>query len=568
MRRLMGYLKPYLPKMGVQFVIKTVGTVVELFLPWMLSKILDSFAPAGQLDMIYLWGALMILCCAVAFWGNVAANRMATAISKDVTQKLRHDLFCKISFLNASQVDDFTTPSLVARLTSDTYNTHQMIDRMQRLGVRAPILLVGGIAMSLALDVTLSLVLLATLPLLGAVVYFVSKKGVVLYSYSQGALDKMVRKVQENMSGVRVIKALSKEGHERAQFDLFSSDLAKKEQTAGLLMATTNPAMNLLLNVGLCLVIVVGAYRVDAGVCTPGTIIAFLSYFTIILNALMMVSRMFVMYSKGAASAQRIDQVLSAPDCLPIAPAAQQHTDDFVRFDRVSFSYGGISETLHDISFCLRRGETLGIIGPTGSGKSTILNLLLRFYDADSGQIYIDGKKIDTYDPKVLHQMFGVVFQNDFLFADTVQQNIDFGREILPNDRQMAMDTAQAQFVFQKEQGIHYPLTVRGSNLSGGQKQRLLIARALAKRPQILLLDDCSSALDYKTDAALRRDLSQNYGDTTTVIVAQRISSILHANHILVLDDGLLVGQGTHQQLMKSCETYAQIYHVQMGEEC
>ena len=554
----------------MQLTIKFIGTITELFLPWMLSHILDDIVPQKDMVQVYIWGVFMMIAAAVALLGNVTANRMSTRISRRFTQKLRHDTYARVTYLSSRQTDSFTLPSLISRLTSDTYNVHQMVDRMQRLGVRAPILLLGGICVTFSLEPVLTLVLVATLPLLGVVVFTVSRKGIPLYVSVQEAVDSMVRKVQENMTGVRVIKALSKTDYEKGCFDEVNREVVRRDQHAGIIMATTNPVMSLLLNLGLTAVVVVGAFRVNAGVSQAGKIIAFLSYFTIVLNALLMVSRLFMIYSKGAASAKRIEEILQTPmEPIPGDPAprtSQYH----VEFKNVSFSYnkakGKTRDDLSDINFALKRGETLGIIGPTGSGKSTILSLLMRFYDVDSGEIRINGKRIEGIPDEELHTMFGVVFQNDFILADSIRENVDFGRGISDEDLLIAAKFAQADFIETKEGGLSHMLTSKGSNLSGGQKQRLLIARALAGKPEILVLDDCSSALDYKTDKALRSALRQNFRDTTTIIVAQRISSILHADHILVLDSGRVIGAGTHETLLETCPDYREIYDVQMGE--
>lgn len=566
MQTILSRLRPHLSRMCLQFVIKFAGTIMDLMIPWMLSYILDTIVPTGDIRGVVLWGALMILCAAAALVGNVTANRMATGISRKVTRQLRHDLFERISLLSSRQTDAYTIPSLIARLSSDTYNVHTMIDRMQRLGIRAPILLLGGIVVTLTLDPVLTLVLVLALPLLAIVVVTVSRKGVPLYTKTQLALDHLIRKVQENMAGVRVIKALSKTEYEKEKFDEANAEVIRREQRAGMLMAITNPVMNLLLNTGLTAVIVVGAFRVNWGLTQPGKIIAFLSYFAIILNALMMVTRMFVMYSKGAASARRIEEILMTPEDMPVGEADHIESGNHIEFKNVTFSYNKKHNNIEDISFSLKRGETLGIIGPTGSGKTTVLNLLLRFYDPDAGEVRIGGDLVSGIPPEVLHTKFGVVFQNDFLFADTIRENIDFGRLLTDEQIRRAAETAQADFIEEKEGGISHTLTVKAANLSGGQKQRLLIARALAASPEILVLDDCSSALDYKTDALFRQALHRNFADTTTLIVAQRVSSILHAQKIMVMDEGRVIGYGTHEELLESCESYREIYEAQMGE--
>ena len=566
MKTIFRYIRPKLGEMSFQMSIKFFGTITELLLPWMLSKILDDYVPVRDVPMIWTWGGLMILCSALALAANAAANRMATRTSRDITRVLRRDLFAKVTQLSSAQEDAFTTPSLISRLTTDTYNVHQMVDRMQRLGVRAPILLLGGVAVTLALEPVLTLVLIAILPLLGAVVWLVSARGVRLYTQTQTALDSLVRRAKESMAGIRVIHALSKGEYERGGFDEANRDMVRREWKASLLMNITNPVMNLLLNTGLTLVVVVGAYRVNAGVTQPGAIIAFLSYFTIILNALMMVSRLFVMYTKGAASARRIEEVLCAPDDMLLAELEPREEDGFVVFDHVTFSYAKKRDNLYDISFSLRRGQTLGVIGPTGCGKSTVLNLLLRFYDPDSGSVRIGGRDVRSIPPEKLHTMFGAVFQNDFLYSDTIRENVDLGRGLSDEQIASAARTAQAGFIFEKEGGLDHPLSAGGSNLSGGQKQRVLLMRAMASDPEILLLDDSSSALGYKTDAALRRALEERFADTTKIIVAQRVSSLQNADQILVLEDGQAVGLGTHEQLLRTCGSYREIAAIQMGE--
>ncbi|WP_250227440.1 ABC transporter ATP-binding protein [Anaeropeptidivorans aminofermentans] len=568
MRKIMHYIYPYRFFICIQFIIKFIGTVTDLLLPWLLSYIIDDVVPLKDLKKVYLYGGLMVFFAIVTITFNIIANRMAIKTARNFTKALRHDLFEKVSYLSSHQADIFTNPSLISRLTSDTYNVHQMIDRMQRLGIRAPILLLGGIAITLTLEPVLTLILICILPLLAIIVVFLSRKGVKLYTAAQTALDNLVRKVQENMTGIRVIKALSKLEYEKERFDDINKEVVQNDQRAGTLMALTNPSMNLLLNIGLTAVVVVGAHRVNAGFTQPGKIIAFLSYFAIILNALMMVTRLFVMYSKGVASANRIALVLDAPEDMEVLPSENEAIKSpyHIEFRNVSFSYNKTQNNLTNISFTLEKGQTLGIIGATGSGKSTVLNLLLRFYDTDAGEIFINGKDIRTIPYETLHTQFGVVFQNDFLFADTIRENIDFGRSLKDTGIKEAIDDAQAGFIYEKPGNFTYKLTVKGANLSGGQKQRILIARALAANPEILLLDDSTSALDYLTDAALRKALRENFSDTTTIIVAQRISSIMNADHIMMLEDGEIIGFGTHEELLDSCESYNEIYNTQMGE--
>ena len=558
------YLYPKRFSMLLCFIIKFSGTIVELLLPWMLSVILDKHAPQKDLNNVFLWGFFMILTAASALILNILANRLATKVSRDVIQLLRYDLFYKTKNLSSDQQDKITTPSLISRLTSDTYNVYQMIDRMQRLGVRAPILLIGGTFVTFLLEPILTLVLIVIMPLLGFLIFWISHKGITLFTSAQQALDNMVLHAQESMNGIRVIKALSKDEYEINQFSTINTQATQSESKANMITNLSNPIMNLLLNIGLSLVILIGAYRVNTGIIMPGIIIAFLSYFTLILTALMMISRMFVMFSKGVASANRISQVLDLEESPIIKALPTIQSDDHIYFDHVSFSYEKVKDTVSDIHFHLKRGETLGILGPTGSGKSTIINLLLRFYDPDHGNIYINGENLQSIPFSKLYQFFGVVFQNDFLYAQTLANNIDFGRNLSNEDLQNAIQIAQADFINQN--GLDANLTSKGTNLSGGQKQRLLISRAVAANPSILILDDSSSALDYKTDAALRKALATKLPTTTKIIVAQRISSIKNANQIMLLDNGKIGALGTHKELMKTNTMYQRIADAQMKE--
>lgn len=569
MKKVFIYLRPYVPRMILGVTIKFVGTIMDLFLPWILSYLIDVVVPREHIGEILFYGFLMLVCSVIAWTGNVMANRMASRVARDTTQRIRHDLFRRISYLSCRQTDEFTIASLESRLTTDTYNLHQMIGMMQRLGIRAPILLLGGITMTLFMEPVLTLVLLAVLPFVAVTVFYISRRGIPMYTRLQQAVDRMVRVVRENASGIRVIKALSKTEYEKERFDQANHNIVEKETKASVTMAASNPLMNLFLNTGLTLVVVAGAFRVASGQTQTGTILAFLTYFTIILNAMLSINRMFMLFSKGAASANRIREVLDTPEDLALQERNHQDTGYHILFDHVSFSYHpGRREVISDISFALKRGETLGIIGATGCGKSTIINLLIRFYDADQGTIRIEGDDIRGIPPKQLHRKFGIAFQNDVLFADTIGENIRFGRSIRQAEVEQAADCAQAgSFIREQKEGLDYQLAIRGSNLSGGQKQRVLISRALAAHPEILILDDSSSALDYQTDARLRRALEEKFGDTTTIIVAQRASSIRHADHILMLENGREIGYGTHEELMASCPPYRQISISQMGDE-
>ena len=572
MKTVLKYLKPYTLRMALGFAIKVLGTFMDLGLPWVLAYIIDDVIPYKKVSLIIWWGLAMILLSIGARSFNITANRMAARVARNTTERLRHDLFDKILKLSGTQLDHFTIPSLESRMTTDTYNIHNMIGLMQRLGVRAPIILIGGIIITSTLEPVLTLVLVAVLPFLGLVVYGVSKKGIPLYLELQKTVDKMVRIVRENITGVRVIKALSKTVSEKQRFSRINDEVVGKEQTAGITMAVTNPIMNLLLNLGLTFVVVVGAYRVNSGASEPGKIVAFLSYFTIMLQAVMAITRIFVVFSKASASASRIAEVLETAEDLKTVEdlevkAAQDSTEKpeyHIAFDHVNFSYTN-EPCILDMNFGIKKGGSLGIIGSTGAGKTTLINLLMRFYDVTDGSITIDGKDIRTLDKQELRKRFGVVFQNDVLFADKVYENISIGRE-LPIEQvfESAEHAQAAAFIEELDNCLDYKLAIKGSNLSGGQKQRLLVARALAGRPEILILDDSSSALDYKTDSLLRKAIRENYKDTTSIVIAQRISSVMKLDHILVLEEGRIVGYGPHEELLEQCEVYKEIYQSQM----
>ena len=569
MAKLERYIRPYWGFILLTTFIKLLGTVVELLIPYLMEIMVDIKVPEGDRPAIFIYGGLMILCAALALGFNVLANRMAAQSAGRITKTIRHDLFAKLQSLSAKQMDELTISSAVSRLTSDTYNINQLLARFQRMGIRAPMLLIGGVVLMLSMDAKLALILIGLLPIIAIVAYLVTKFSVPMHFHQQDVLDDMVRTVQENITGVRVIKALSKTDYEKKRFHKVNNALSDITLKAGAVTGITNPVASLVLNLGLTLAVVLGAFRVDAGEMESGVIVAFLQYFTYILNAMLGITRIFVMWSKGEASAKRVANVLAEPEDLSVLLSEEEVPENapHIEFRNVSFSYTGVGKNVENLSFKLERGQTLGILGATGSGKSTIVNLLLRLYDPDEGQILIDGRDIRTIPAEELRAKFGVVFQNDFVTEGTVADNIRFFRD-LPDDalHSAAEDAQAAGFIAEKEGGMDAEVMVRGNNLSGGQKQRLLIARALASDPEILVLDDASSALDYRTDAQLRSALRKNYRDTTTVLIAQRISSLRHADLILVLEDGGILGAGSHDTLLDSCEEYRMIAHPQMGD--
>lgn len=569
MKTLLTYLRPFARRMSLGFSIKVAGTMVELLLPYILTHILQTVVARERLHEILLWGGVMILCAAAALICNIIANRMAAHVSRCFSEAVRRDLFAATLHLSAAKTDRFTIPSLESRITTDTYHVHNFVGMMQRMGVRAPILLVGGVIITLLMDPKLAMAMIVLLPFIFLTVVLISKKGVPHYTRVQQSVDGMVRIVREDVQGIRVIKALSKNDYENRRYDEANRRLVSHERRAGMTMGIVNPIMTLLMNGGIVLALALAAVFVSDGSSHPETVIAFMQYFTLISMAMMSVGRMFVMYTKCAASARRIAEVLEAEEELPVGDERTYppvETNSHIAFKNVSFSYIGRKNDLTNISFSLQHGGSLGIIGATGSGKSTLIKLLLRFYDVSEGSIYINGRDVRSMQKDELYSMMGTAMQQDFLYADTIAENIRFGRNLTDEQIEEAARIAQAhEFIMAKPEGYAHMLAQKGTNLSGGQKQRLLIARALAADPAILLLDDSSSALDYKTDAALRQALAAKRPHTTKITVAQRVSSVMSCDLILVLEEGRIIGAGKHNELLATCQAYKEISDSQIG---
>ncbi len=552
--------------------VKTVGALLELLLPTVLAYIIDDIAPTGKLGLLILFGVAMIIIAVLTFLANMNANRLASLVARRSTESIRHELFSHTVRLSAKDADYFTVPSLESRITSDTYNIHHFTGMCLRMGIRAPIMLVGGIFMTLLIDPVLTLIMVVMLPLIAVSVIFVSMKGVPLYSKTQEKLDRMIGIVRENAVGIRVVKALTKYDYETRRFEASNKEHVRQEQKAAFTMGAVNPIMNVILNLGTSIVVLVGASRIRDGLMQPGAIISFIQYFNMMSMSMMAVSRMFVMYSKASASAKRVKEVIDTPES--ILPESEdrfprsENEDLHIEFRNVTFSYNGRRNNLENISFTLKKGEKLGIIGATGSGKSTVIMLLMRFYDCDSGEIFINGRNIRTIEKDVLHRMFGVALQNDFIKNGSIRENISFDRILSDEELLLGARLAQAEeFIEDKEGKLDFMLNSKGTNLSGGQRQRILVSRALAGTPEILVLDDSSSALDYKTDANLRRAIFENMTDSTVFIVAQRVSSVMTCDKILVIDEGKTVALGSHDELMASCDIYREISESQMGGE-
>ena len=551
-------------------VIKFIGTFLELLIPYVLEYIIDVVAPTKSLKMVLVWGGVMIVLAILCRLFNKTANQRAvTSASKNI-YRLRQDLFEKTIYLSSDVIDKITLPSLISRLTSDSYNILSFMQSSQTLGVRAPILLLGGFIVTFSMDRGMAMILAVMAPLIIAIVVFISRKGIPLYTTVQKKLDEVVRIMRENISGIRVIKALGKEKREIHHFEMADKDMEKSEIKAGFTMALPTSIVKVFMNIGLVLVVIIGAVRVSEGTMKPGVILAFLSYFQMIMMGVLTLNRFFLMMSKANASSMRIKDTMDSISSLSITEEEsgdEKAKEGYIVFDDVSFSYNGSSNAVSHISFSLERGKTLGIIGGTGSGKSTIINLMMRFYDPQKGNIFVDGKNIKSYELPSLRRHFGVVFQNDFIFHDTISSNIKMGRNISDEDMKKAAENAMAaEFIERYEEGYEHYSAIHGAAFSGGQKQRLLISRALSGDSPVIVLDDSSSALDYRTDSMVRKNILSNHKSSSLVIVAERVSAVMNADEILVLHNGEIIGRGRHDHLMESCDEYRDIYQTQMGE--
>ena len=581
MRLIFRYLGRYKKLVIFAAFIKLLATLMELTMPYILEHIIDDVVPAGNLAQVLLWGLLMFVAAVLTRTINVKANSLAVDNAHKVSYDVRQDLFRKTVNLSGSQFDAFGLPSLISRMTSDSYNVQSAAQMLQTMCIRAPMMLFGGVIVAMTMDVQLSMIMVIMLPLLLGIILFVSSRGMPMFVTVQEKLDAVVRIMRENITGIRVVKALSKAEYEKRRFAFSNGEMAKSDIAASTVMAIPGPFMQLCLNIGLALVVIVGARRVNAGLMKPGVILAFLTYFNMITMGVMGISRIFMMLSRAGASADRIDAVIQTStdqQILSAEEALKPAGDEFIRFEHVDFSYGesgadrsGFAgeereKALHDISFAIRKGESLGIIGSTGCGKTTIINLLMRFYDASSGAVFVDGRDVRCYDKDELRRKFGAAFQNDMVFQDTLRENVAFGRALDEAQLRLAIEDAMAaEFIDALPEGLDYEAAIKGANLSGGQKQRLLVARAMAADPEILVLDDASSALDYKTDAAMRRAIAAHHADSTVIMIAQRVSSVMNMTKILVLDNGKCIGYGSHEELLKTCAAYRETYEVQMG---
>ena len=543
---------------------KLTEAIFELIVPLIMADIIDTGINGGAgKPYIYKMGGIMVflgvlgLCCALV------CQYLASRASQSVGTVIRNDLFRHINSLSHSELDRFGTPSLITRITNDVNQVQSAVAMLIRLVVRAPFLVIGAAVMAMTIDLKLSVIFLAVMPLVSLVLYVIMSRSVPFYRVIQKKLDKISLITRESLTGVRVIRAFSRGEAERERFGEANEDYAETSMRVGRLSALLNPLTYAVMNLAIAAIVWFGGFRVDSGELSQGQVIAFVNYMTQISLALVVVANLVVLFTKAAACSARINEVFETePSIVDGSGTDTNGSAPKIEFKNLSFSYSENGDNaLENISFSVRAGETVGIIGGTGSGKSTLVNLIPRFYDAEQGEVLVDGVNVKNYKLDDLRKKIGVVPQKAVLFTGTVADNLRWGKEnASAEDMERAVETAQAkEFIDKLPEGFDTMIVQGGRNLSGGQKQRLTIARALVGEPEILILDDSASALDFATDAALRKAIAENTRNMTVMIVSQRANSIKYADRIIVLDDAEAVGIGKHDELMESCGIYREI---------
>lgn len=568
-RRLLPYMKGYWKECILGPIFKLLEAIFELIVPLVTAKMID--VGIANRDTGYIWkmGGAMFLLAACGLIFALICQYYASKCAYGFGTALRRALYRHVNTLSHSAVDRIGTASLITRITSDSNTVQSGLNMMIRLATRCPFLIIGAAIMAMRIDLKLSIIFLIAIPIIGVLLYSVTCWTIPRYGENQGKLDNIARHTRENLDGVRVIRAFSRQDEEIESYRNDCDVFAKRSIAVGRVGAILNPASFFIMNMGIVAVLWFGGIRVDTGHLTQGELTAFVNYMTQIALSMVRMAELLISFNKAAASAKRISDVLAEEPEITDGekPLTVQEQAPVLAFDHVTFAYpDGGEAAIHDISFSLRAGETLGIIGGTGSGKSTIANLIPRFYDTTEGTVRIYGEDVRSYTLDSLRQIIGVVPQKASLVSGTIAENLRWG-DAAADDAELehACKIAQAwEFVSQTSRGLETKVTQGGRSLSGGQKQRLTIARALVGHPKLLILDDSMSALDYATDLELRRQLAAEMGDVTKIMISQRATSIQHADHILVMDDGKCVGYGTHDELLVRCPVYADIYHTQM----
>lgn len=572
MGKLLHYLKAYTKESILGPLFKLLEASFELLIPIVMAHIIDEGINNRDMPYILQMGAIIVALGVIGLVCSITAQYFAAKAAVGFATALRYDLFRHIQSLSYSAMDTIGTSTLITRMTSDVNQVQSGLNLVLRLFLRSPFIVFGSMIMAFTIDVKAALVFVVTIPLLSIVVFGVMIISMPLYRNVQNRLDKVLLHTRENLAGARVIRAFNKEEQEKKDFEQANDSLVKGQIFVGKISALMNPLTYVIVNGALAVLIWTGAWQVEGGVITQGQVVALVSYMSQILVELVKLANLIINITKSLACANRIQSVFETEPGMVPGPGVSVSVsgDDMVVFENVSFTYANASEeSLSNLSFKVKKGQTVGIIGGTGSGKTSLVNLIPRFYDATRGKIYIDGQEIDQYTYEQLRDQIGVVPQKAVLFKGTIADNLRWGSpDATKEQMEDALRAAQAlDFVQNKEKGLDSMILQGGSNLSGGQRQRLTIARALVRRPNILILDDSASALDYATDARLRKAIKNLDKDMTVFIVSQRAASIWHADQIIVLDDGEMAGIGTHDELLKNCSVYQEIYYSQFPKD-
>lgn len=573
MRSLLKYLKDYKKESILAPVFKMLEASFELFVPLVMAAIIDTGIANHDKGYIFRMGGVLVALGLIGLACSVTAQFFSAKAAVGFATKLRHALFSHIQGLSYAELDTLGTNTLITRMTSDVNQLQSGVNLTLRLLLRSPFIVFGAMIMAFTVDVKAALIFVVAIPLLSIVVFGIMIVSLPLYKKVQAALDKVLGRTRENLEGARVIRAFCKEGQEIESFSEENEALLNIQVFVGKISAAMNPLTYIIVNIALVVLLWTGAIRVDGGIITQGAVVALVNYMSQILVELIKMANLIIQITKALACAKRIESILAVENSQQIEDLTQQakaETDDVIRFEHVGLTYqGGGEESLTDIDFAVRKGQTIGIIGGTGSGKTSVVNLIPRLYDATRGTVYVDGQDVKTYDPKQLRSKVGIVPQKAVLFAGTIRENLMWGNENATEEQlERALEISQAkEFVDTKEGRLDFKIAQGGKNLSGGQRQRMTIARAVVRDPEILILDDSASALDFATDAKLRHAIREMGNDMVVIIVSQRSSSIQYADQIIVLDDGKVVGIGTHDSLLAENEVYQEIYYSQFPKE-
>ncbi|WP_459477798.1 ABC transporter ATP-binding protein [Clostridium saccharoperbutylacetonicum] len=575
MNNLLKFVKPYKKQVILGPIFKLLEAVFEISIPTIMILITDKGIGTKNINYIFEIGLIMLLMAILGVLSSFTCQYFSSFASQGFGTILRNEIFKKIGTFSYNEIDAFGTPSLINRVTNDVNQLQLGLAMVIRLAIRVPFLCIGGIVMAMYLDIKLSLIMYLSIPFFAFAIYLIMNKSLPLYKVVQKKLDKLALILRENLSGVRVIRAFSRVEGEKVRFKESNEELASTAIKVGKISALMNPVTSIIMNFALMAVIWFGGIRVNIGGMTTGKVIAYINYINMVLSALIVLANLIVTFTKAAASAARVNEIFNTDSSIKYEGSSEFNkvTDEAIpvlKFDNVSFAYKGSKEdAISNISFEIKRGQTVGIIGGTGSGKTTLVNLIPRLYDTTKGSILINGVNVRDYYKKELDENIGLVPQKAILFSGTVAENIRWGNETadMSEVKKAAEIGMAADFVEKMPEKYETHISQGGVNFSGGQKQRLTIARALVKKPEILIMDDSLSALDYATDAALRKALRENTEDMTVIMVTQRISTIKDADLIIVLDDGNLEGVGTHEELLKESDVYKEICSSQITKE-